>query len=121
MAKALMNFDTGVVLTVTANSANAPEITAIPDSLADVNPNNLSVLLRATAVSGTTPSLTVEVQWSHDGTNFASAATPDTFTAITATGSVAKSFQVKGRFARLSYVISGTTPSFTLTASGYAA
>jgi hypothetical protein len=116
-----MNFDTGVVLTVSGNSANAPEIASIPDALDDVNPNNLSVLLNCTAASGTTPSLTVEVQWSHDGTNFASAATPDTFTAITVAGKVVKSFQVKGRFARLAYVITGTTPSFTLTASGYAA
>lgn len=121
MAKALLNFDTGAVVTANGNSAGAPEITAIPDSLADINPNNLSVLLNVTAVSGTTPNLTVEVQWSHDGTNYASAATPDTFTAITAVGKVVKSFQVKGRFARLAYTVTGTTPSFTLTASGYCA
>lgn len=120
MAKALINFTTAAVVTVSGNSA-AAELAPIPDALSDVNPNNLSVLLNVTAATGTTPSLTVEVQWSHDGTNFASAATPDTFTAVTAAGNVAKSFQVKGRFARLAYTVTGTTPSFTFSASGYCA
>lgn len=84
-------------------------------------PTTLSVLLSAGTVTGTNPSLTVEVQWSNDGTTFVSATTADTFTAITATGTALKQFTVKGRYARLKYTVTGTTPSFALSASAYAA
>jgi len=85
------------------------------------DPNNLSVILVVTAVGGGTPSLTVEVVWSNDGATFVSAATADTFTAITANGNVQKSFTVKARYTRLKYTVTGSTPTFTLDASGYAA
>lgn len=84
-------------------------------------PATLSVLLHAGSVTGTTPSLTVEVQWSNDGTTFVSATTPDNFTAITAAGSALKSFTAKARYARLLYTVTGTTPSFALDATAYAA
>jgi hypothetical protein len=77
-------------------------------------------MLQATAVSGTTPSLTAEVQWSNDGVTFVSATTADTFAALTAVGSALIVFTVKGRFARLKYTVTGTTPSFTLTNTGFA-
>lgn len=71
----------------------------------------LNVLLFCTAVSGTTPNLT---EWSTDGTNFATVdTTADAFAAITAAANRVKSFPVKGSFARLVWVITGTTPSFT--------
>lgn len=78
--------------------------------------DDLAVMLDVTAVTGTTPSLTVTVQWSNDGTTWFNADTPDTFTAITAAGKVTKLFTVKGLYARLNYAITGTTPSFTLAA-----
>jgi hypothetical protein len=121
LSNVLINFDTAAVVTVSGNSAGAPELANIGHSDRDPAPFNLSVLINATAVSGTTPNLVAEVVWSHDGTNFFSAATPDTFTAITAVGGVVKQFPVKGRFARIKYTVTGTTPSFTLTVTGYAA
>jgi hypothetical protein len=78
----------------------------------------LSVQLNVTAVTGTSPNLTVEVQWSSDGTTYASAETADVFTAITAAKSVVKQFASKGEFARLKYTITGTTPSFRIDAFG---
>lgn len=117
---ATYTFDTAAVYTANGNSSSSPELSSPSHTLRHNDPNNLAVLLNVTAATGTSPSLTVEVQWSNDGTTFASAATPDTFTAITATGAVVKSFPVKGRFCRLKYTITGTTPSFTLTATGYA-
>lgn len=115
----IVTFDAGAVKTASGTSNGAPDMGAA----ITVRPaiQNLSVLLDVTGVTGTSPSLTVEVQWSNDGTNFASAATPDTFTAITANGNVVKQFAAKGRFARLNYTVTGTTPSFTVTATGYAA
>lgn len=79
---------------------------------------NVSVLLACSAVSGTSPSLTLTVEWSHDGTNWAQGDSADTFTAITATGNKVKSFTVKGAFMRLVWTVSGTTPSFTFGVTG---
>lgn len=81
---------------------------------------NLAVLVNVTAVAGTTPSMTLSVEWSHDGGNtFAQADTADTFTAITAAGAKVKAFPVKGEHFRLVWTITGTTPSFTFAASAY--
>lgn len=75
--------------------------------------DSIVVLADVTAVSGTSPSLALEVQWSDDGTTWFSGEPQDTFTAITAAKKVAKSFVVKGLYFRVSYAITGTTPSFT--------
>ncbi len=80
---------------------------------------NLAILVDVTAVSGTTPSCTFSVEWSNDGTNFAQVdTTADAFAALTAAGKKVKTFPVKGLYARLVWTISGTTPSFTFSASG---
>lgn len=81
----------------------------------------ISVVLAATAVTGTTPSLATAVQWSADGTNFYAANPADTFTALTAAGGAAQQFTVKAPFYRLAFTATGTTPSFTVTATSYAA
>lgn len=78
--------------------------------------DEIIVMLDVTAVSGTTPSMTVTVQWTNDGTNWFNADPVDTFTAITAAGKVTKNFAIKGTAARLNYAITGTTPSFTFAA-----
>lgn len=79
----------------------------------------LSLLVDTTAVSGTTPSMTVSVQWSNDGASWATADPADTLTAVTATGTVVKSFTTRAAFARASWAITGTTPSFTFSISAY--
>ncbi len=71
------------------------------------------------AVSGTTPSMTVTLQ-GDDAAGFPSAATVATSVAITAPGwifLVGPYGVTADSFYRLSYVISGTTPSFTVVAS----
>jgi hypothetical protein len=94
---------------ITASGTSAP----IPVPLG----HNVAVTVNATAVTGTTPSATFEVQWSHDGVNWASAdGTADSFSAITGVKSLAKQVTVKGTLMRLSWVVSGTTPSFTTSA-----
>jgi hypothetical protein len=108
----------GATVTASGNGSIAPLIGA---TLRAADPQFLSVQLNITAVTGTTPSLTVEVQWSSDGVTFASAETADTFTAITVAKAVVKQFPVKGQFARLKYTITGTTPSFRIDAFGYTA
>ena len=64
-----------------------------------------------TAVSGTTPSMTVTLQDSPDGTNFAS--TGAATAAITGIGVYRIAAQNLGAFIQASSAITGTTPSFT--------
>jgi hypothetical protein len=78
--------------------------------------DDLAVMLDVTAVTGTSPSMTVSVQWSQNGTDWFTADPADTFTAITAATKVTKLFTIKGLYARLNYAITGTTPSFTFSA-----
>src|SRR5262245_1760890 len=69
-----------------------------------------NVLLDITAVSGAAPSLTVTVETSADGSNWF---THTAFTAKTAAGRDILKLGNLGSFARVSYAISGTTPSFS--------
>lgn len=82
--------------------------------------NMIHLLVDVTAVSGGTPSLAFSIEWSPRGVSvFAAAETPDTFTAITATGSRVKSFTRKAPFYRIVWAITGTTPSFTFSVDEY--
>lgn len=75
---------------------------------------DLAVLADVTVVSGTSPSMTLSVEWSQDGgTTFGQADPADAFTAITAAATKAKTFAVKGNSYRIVWTITGTTPSFT--------
>lgn len=80
------------------------------------NGEHVSIMIDATAVSGTTPSMTVNVEWSHDATNWFVADPADAFTAITVASKKVKQFAVKGLYARLNNTIAGTSPSFTFSA-----
>lgn len=72
---------------------------------------HLRVTLDVTAVSGTTPSLTLAVEKSADGTTWTAA---DTFPARTTTGAVTRDIYGGGfNRLRVSWTITGTTPSFT--------
>lgn len=78
----------------------------------------LRVFVVVTAVSGTSPTLTVALQDSPDGTNWPALATTLTGSSpsITATGTYV--FDVTGGFGdilRPIWTIGGTTPSFTFT------
>lgn len=74
----------------------------------------LSIYLDATAVTGTSPTMTVTYQSSHDGVTFFDNTAG---AAITAAGKqLIKVPSTIGGYGRLSYAISGTTPSFTFSA-----
>lgn len=74
------------------------------------NVETISILVNTTA-AGT--SLALAVQWSNDGTAWAGADPVDTFTAITTTGVVVKTFAVKANQFRLAWTPTG---SFTFSA-----
>lgn len=73
----------------------------------------LALELNVTAVSGTTPSVTLSLEWSNDNAAWAPADPVDTFTATTTVSRKVKNFSVKGRYVRTVWTISGTTPSLT--------
>jgi hypothetical protein len=87
----------------------------------DLGNDYVSVQVSVTAVSGTTPTLDISLEWSMDGTIWSQAATPDTFAQITANTSVVKAFQTKGLSYRVVWTIGGTTPSFTFSVRSYEA
>lgn len=89
---------------VTANGASAAHTLGAS--------RRVSLLLDVTAASGTTPTLDVTVEWSHDGTTWVAAG--DAFAQVTGTGAALLVADVKAPRVRLAYTVAGTTPSFTL-------
>lgn len=102
----------GLVVTSAARTAtgNSGSLDAPIESI-------LVLAVAVSAASGTTPSMTLSVEWSMDGgTTFHAVDTAaDAFAAITTTTNVVKSFTTKGSNYRIVWTISGTTPSFTFT------
>jgi hypothetical protein len=99
---------------LTGSRASASTFTSSAIGLRPERDSTIYVHVYATAVSGTTPSLAVSLEWSHDGVNFAPAdGTADTMTAITAVGGLVKGFTIKAPYFRIKEVVTGTTPSFT--------
>lgn len=87
---------------------------AIPIARGSSTPAAITLGFVVTAATGTTPSITFEVQWSFDGgATFMSGPSADTLTAMTAAATKAQSFAPKGDAYRIKWTISGTTPSFT--------
>jgi len=93
----------------TANGSGSPYVMGARGTL--------RLTLAVTASSGTTPSLTVTVENSADGSTWYTAGT---FAAKTTTATERKSFSGLDRFARVSWTITGTTPSFTFSVAGEA-
>ena len=81
----------------------------------DVKTLDLEVV--ASAVSGTSPSLTITAQWSLDGVNFGGNVAVGS--AITTPITRVVGLTVEGPYFQLLYTVSGTTPSFTISAMVY--
>jgi hypothetical protein len=95
--------------TVTAGG-NSPA-RAMPDQ------DTLRLTLDVTAATGTTPSITVTLQHSHDGTTWTN---HSAFAAKTTAASERKVFAGIDNYVRLTWTVSGTTPSFTFGVTGTA-
>ena len=109
-----------MTVAITASlAASAARTTSGNSGQVTVEGPTFGVMLNVTAVSGTTPSMTLSIEWSPDGVTWYPGETADAFTAITATGARAKAFPVKGPYARASWAITGTTPSFTFVATSF--
>lgn len=77
----------------------------------------IALAVDVTAVSGTSPTMDLAVEWSFDGNTWFPADSADSFTQITAAAKAVKSFAPKASQARLVWTIAGTTPSFTFSAT----
>lgn len=100
----------------TAEASSAKTATGNTSSLACEVCDELAVWVNVSAVSGTTPTLDLSVQWSQDGgTTWADGEPADSFTQITGPKVVTKRVARKGDHYRVRWVIAGTTPSFTFT------
>lgn len=76
--------------------------------------DSISLLIDVTAASGVTPSMTLAVEWSNNGADWFAATPADTLgAAITAVTKRQQTVTVKAPFYRITWVITGTTPSFT--------
>ena len=70
----------------------------------------LIVFAEVTAASGTTPTLDLAIQVSHDNTNWSALSS---FTQITGTGNSINAATNYGKYVRISYTIAGASASFT--------
>lgn len=106
-------------MTTTVTTTPIPSAAYTASGTADIGTipgeqTELLVYIDATAVTGTTPSMTVIYQSSPDNVTFWDNTAG---TAITAAGKqLIKVPSTTGKYGRLSYVITGTTPSFTFSA-----
>lgn len=86
------------------------DLGTLPGDFAEMN-----IYVAVSAVAGTSPSMTVTYQCSHDGTDWYDHTSG---AAITAAGNqLIKVSANAGKHGRLSYAISGTSPSFTFSAT----
>lgn len=113
-----MSFATPQVVVASAARTTTGQSASI--GLTDAG-GHLNLLANVTAAAGTSPSLTLSVQWSADGTTWysADASSADAFSAVTAAGAVVKQFAIKAPFYRVAWLVSGTTPSFTFSVTEY--
>jgi hypothetical protein len=79
----------------------------------------LNVLVDVTATGGVSPTMTLSVEWSHNGTDWFTPDTAENFTQLTAASKKVKTFTVKAPFYRLVWTLGGTSPSFTFSATAY--
>ena len=110
--------------TATARWANTRDLTLAPSAARTATGNGTAIevgdrgvarlRLNVTAAGGTSPTLAVTIQTSHDGTTWRSAGT---FTQATAVSEQRAAFNID-RFVRAIWTIGGTTPSLTFAITG---
>ena len=106
---------------LTTDAALAGAGTTFDGELPQVNTfRDMILYANVTAVSGTSPSMTISFQDRDPGSKIWIDIPSSSFTAITATGIYRFVMPLFGVRIRPKYVITGTTPSFTFTLTGTA-
>jgi hypothetical protein len=107
MAKPVLTVANNAVLTTSGNSAGVAV-----QPVGNVG-GAVSCHVAVTAVSGTTPSLTVSLQWSQNNSTWVNANADETFAPITAAGAALLTVPSRAAFVRAAWTVTGSTPSFT--------
>jgi len=106
-----------------SNPKNVTVIASAPQNVGTVtspffsvleNAVNLSIGVSATVTTGT---VTVDVQWSFDGTTFFDTETPDALTTISTTKNVVKTFPIRAPFYRVRSVVATATTTVAVLAN----
>lgn len=93
------------------NVSGTADIGALPGDFVEMN---IYIAVTAASSATGTPSMTVTYQCSHDGTTWFDHTSGAAITAVT--NQVIKITSNLGKYGRISYAISGDTPSFTFSA-----
>lgn len=96
-----------------AGTTQSPQI-GLPDGI-----DWVGVQINTSAIGGTSPNITYSVEWSMDGTTWATGDPVDTFTAVTAVGVKIARFNVRAPLMRVKAVTTGTGPTATWTPTVY--
>lgn len=106
------------VVTATGNSTDYIDLLAAENIGAGPNLRELAWILQVTAVSGTTPTMTVKLVGADDSSFSTNKVTVGEYgTTINATGlyRIPVGNVARKRYFRLEYTVGGTTPSYTCT------
>lgn len=105
-----MGFNTGKI------STSSAKVTTGTTAGVALSSATTTVGIDVTAFAGTSPTLDVAVQWSFDNVNWGAGESPLVFAQIVGVKSSHITTQTRAPYVRLSYVIGGTSPSFTFAA-----
>lgn len=121
MAQNLANYGVSRGQDVTVLGSGALTTTGQSSAIDVGGAGTLRAQVQVSAVSGTTPSVTVTIQTSHDaGVADAWRTAGSAFSAITSVANSPWQCFAVDRYVRVSYTVSGTTPSLTTTVVGEA-
>lgn len=73
----------------------------------------VSCHVAVTAVSGSSPTLIVSLQWSWNNSTWITASADETFTTMTTTGAALLTVPSRAPYVRAAWTVAGGTPSFT--------
>jgi len=107
MAKPVVTVANNSVLTTSGNSAGVAV-----QPVGNVG-GPVSCHVAVTAVSGSSPTLGVSLQWSQNNSSWITANADETFAPITSTGAVLLTVPSRAAFVRAAWTVGGGTPSFT--------
>lgn len=108
MAKPVLTVANNAVLTTSGNSSG---IAVQP--VGNVG-GPVSCHVAVTAVSGSSPTLVVSLQWSWNNSTWITANADETFATVTAIGVALLTVPSRALFARAAWTVAGGTPSFTV-------
>lgn len=107
MAKPVYSLATNTAITTSGNSTGV-QVQPVGNVGGPV-----SCHVSVTAVSGSTPALTVSLQWSWNNSTWISGNADETFAPITATGAALLTVPSRAPYVRAAWTVTGGTPSFT--------